>query len=153
MATSFLHHVLLIEDNPADVYLIRQAVAECGNIQLWVMRDGPEALTFLRKEFPFTHMPMPALIILDLRLPKADGFELLSAIRRLSAHQLTPLVVLSSMPKERAEYRCLELGADAYVQKATDFDDYFGSVKTLVRRGLWEQSVLGRESNGRLRPR
>src|SRR5215208_1434513 len=61
--------ILSVEDSASDIYLIQRAVAECNrNIQLWTMRDGPEALTFLRKDYPLTHVPTPVLIILDLSL-------------------------------------------------------------------------------------
>ena len=125
--------ILLVEDSTADTYLFRQAAEECGrDIQLWALPDGPEALSFLRKERPFTHVPTPALIILDLRLPKMDGTELLAQIRQLPAYQATPIVILSSAPKEREEGHCLGLGADAYVQKSTNFYVLFDSVKALV---------------------
>ena len=68
MATPDTKTILLIEDSSADTYLIQRATAECGrNIQLWTMADGPEALTFLRKDRPLAHVPTPALILLDLR--------------------------------------------------------------------------------------
>jgi two-component system, chemotaxis family, response regulator Rcp1 len=133
MVTFDTKPILLVEDSTADAYLIRQAAEECSrDIQLWTMPDGPEALSFLRKERPFTHAPTPALIILDLRLPKMDGAELLAQIRGLPAYRATPIVILSSAPKEREEGHCLGLGADAYVQKSTNFYVLFDSVKALV---------------------
>lgn len=131
-------NILLVEDSPADVYLIRRAVAECGqDSQLWVMADGPEALAFLRKEPPLAHVPTPALIIVDLSLPKMRGTELLAQIRELPEYQRTPIVVLSATPKEREEQHCLHLGATAYVQKSlADFPAYFASLKALVTHWL-----------------
>ncbi len=130
--------ILLVEDSAADVYLVQRAVAECGqDLQLWTMPDGAEALTFLRKAYPLTSVPTPALIILDLSLPTMSGLQLLTAIRQLPAYHATPIVVLSSTPRERAEQSCLALGASAYVQKSlADFSAYFSSIKGLVKHGL-----------------
>src|SRR5262245_43287396 len=129
--------ILLVEDNRADAYLIRQAVEECGrDIHLWTLPDGPEALMFLRKAPPFTHVPTPALIILDLRLVTMDGTEVLPQIRQLPAYHATPIVILSSAPKEREEQHCLHLGANAYVQKSHDFYTYFVDTKVLVQHWL-----------------
>jgi chemotaxis family two-component system response regulator Rcp1 len=134
--------ILVVEDNPADAYLIRQAVEECGNnLYLWTLPDGPEALTFLRKDYPLTHVPTPALIILDLRLAKMDGTELLPKIRHLPAHHATPIVILSSAPKEQEEQHCLQLGATAYVQKSQNFYAYFADIKGIVQQWLTSASA------------
>jgi CheY-like chemotaxis protein len=129
--------ILLVEDSASDVYLIQRAVAECDrNIQLWTMPDGPEALTFLRKEYPLIHVPTPVLIILDLSLPKMRGTQLLSDIRQLPVYHATPIVILSSTPKEQEETYCLQLGATAYVQKIANFYVYFAAIKALVKQWL-----------------
>src|SRR5262249_49976300 len=137
MAIPSTRAILLVEDSSADIYLIQRAAEECGNdIQLWVMPDGAEALTFLRKDPPLAHVPTPVLIILDLRLPKSNGSQLLTEIRKLPAYQATPIVVLSSTPKELEEQRCLQLGATAYVQKVANFPVYFNAIKALVKHWL-----------------
>jgi two-component system, chemotaxis family, response regulator Rcp1 len=125
--------VLLVEDNPADVYLIQRAVQDCdSDIHLAVVPDGGEALAFLRQEAPFTHVPTPTLILLDLRLPKVQGDQILPDIRRLAAHQATPIVVFSMAPKEEEEARCRQLGAPAYVQKSANFYVYVAAIKAMV---------------------
>jgi two-component system, chemotaxis family, response regulator Rcp1 len=130
-------HILPVEDNPADAFMIRRAVEECGrDLQVWVVTDGPEALMFLRKDYPLTHVPTPALILLDLRLPKMDGTEVLAKVRQLPAHQATPVVILSSAPKEQEEGHCRDLGASAYVHKSNDFDAYFTDIKGIVQNWL-----------------
>ena len=129
--------ILLVEDSPADVYLIQRAVKKCGgDIRLSVVPDGDEALAFLRKEGPFAHVPSPALILLDLLLPKMHGAHLLTELRHLPAYQATPVVIFSGAVKEVEEPRCLQLGADAYVQKSMDFHAYFDSVKSIVQHWL-----------------
>jgi two-component system response regulator len=128
-----MKEVLLVEDNPADVYLIQRAVADCGNdIHVSVVPDGGEALTFLRQEAPFAHVPAPTLIVLDLRLPRINGDQILPDVRRLPAYQTTPIVVLSAAPKEEAEARCLHRGATAYVQKSANFYAYVDAIKAIV---------------------
>jgi|RhiMetdeSRZDD1v2_1073273.scaffolds.fasta_scaffold981889_2 chemotaxis family two-component system response regulator Rcp1 len=125
--------ILLVEDNPADVYLIRRVVADCGrDIQLSVEPDGGDALAFLRKDAPFTHVPSPTLILLDLRLPKVQGDQILPDIRQLPAYQATPIVVLSAVPKEEEAQRCLQLGATAYVHKSANFYAYVDAIKAIV---------------------
>src|SRR2546422_10459952 len=128
-----MQEVLLVEDNPADVYLIQRAVAECGSdIHVSVVPDGGEALTFLHQEAPFAHVPAPTLIVLDLRLPRINGDQILPDVRRLPAYQTTPIVVLSAAPKEEAEARCLHSGATAYVQKSANFYAYVDAIKAIV---------------------
>jgi two-component system, response regulator len=129
--------ILLVEDSMADAYLIQRAVKDCGpDLQLWTMSDGVEVLSFLRKALPVPHLPTLALILLDLRLPKMSGLQLLSEIRQLPAYQATPIVILSRLDKEREESICLQLGANAYVQKFSDFYVFFNSIKALVRYWL-----------------
>ena len=82
--------ILLVEDSFADVYLIQRAVADYGpDLQLWTISDGVEALRLLRKALPVPHLPTPTLILLDLRLPKMSGLQLLSEIRQLPAYETT----------------------------------------------------------------
>jgi chemotaxis family two-component system response regulator Rcp1 len=137
MVTLTTKSVLIIEDNSADAYLIQRAVEDCGiDLQFWVVPDGPEALTFLRKEPPLTHVPTADLIILDLQLPKMFGTEILSAIRKIPAYRAIPVVIFSSAPKEREEAACLELGANEYIQKSVNYYDYFDSIKRIVQHWL-----------------
>jgi chemotaxis family two-component system response regulator Rcp1 len=90
--------VLLVEDNPADVYLVQRAVARCSPaIRLTAMFGGRDALGFLRKEPPFGNKPSPILIILDLSLPRCDGHDILREIRGMPEYQTTPVVVLTAV--------------------------------------------------------
>lgn len=139
--------ILLVEDSTADADLIQRAAQECGqDTQLWTTADGPEALAFLRKESPFTAVPTPALIIVDLSLPTMSGAELLSEIRQLPAYQRTPIVVLSATPKEREEQHCRQLGASAYIQKMQNFPVYFATLKTLLWHWLVHHASLSQDT-------
>ena len=129
--------ILLVEDSPADVSLIRQALAECGaDIHLAIVPDGWEALAFLRKEPPFTQAFTPALILLDFSLPRVNGDQVLTALRREPAFQALPVVVFSSAPKDLTEPLCLKLGANAYIQKPHLLDDFFAAIHALVNKWL-----------------
>ncbi|HEV8711633.1 MAG TPA: response regulator [Candidatus Binatia bacterium] len=138
--------ILLVEDNPADIYLVQRAVAQCGSdLQLFIVPDGGEALAFLRKESPFAHVPSPALILLDLHLRKIDGDQVLPELRRLPVSQALPIVVLSGAAKETEEGRCLQLGATAYVEKPFNFYEYFTAIKAIVTTWLMSGSFAERE--------
>ena len=129
--------ILLVEDNPADIYLVQRAVQDCGSdIRLSVVPDGTEALAFLRKDAPFAHVPSPALILLDLHLPTLPGHQVLTELRRLPAYQATPVVILSGAAREVEEPRCLHLGATAYREKSPNFHIYFASLKAIVHTWL-----------------
>jgi CheY-like chemotaxis protein len=137
MGTPDTKAILLVEASFADTYLVNQAVEECSpHLLLWTLPDGAEALSFLRKAPPFTHVPTPALIVLDLPVPALSGTEMLGAIRQLPAHYATPIVVLSGTPEEQEEQHCLQLGASAYVQKSANLYLFFDSIKALVRHWL-----------------
>ena len=84
--------ILLVEDSAADVYLIQRAVNDCDqDIRLWTMADGAEALQFLRIANSVAPVLTPALILLDLLLPKMSGTQLLAEIRQLPVYQATPI--------------------------------------------------------------
>jgi CheY-like chemotaxis protein len=128
--------VLLVEDNPADIYLIQKAVEECGpDIHLSIVPNGRDALAFLRHEGAYALQPSPTLILLDLNLPKLHGHQVLAELRHLPAYQATPVVIFSAARKEMEEQRCLHLGANAYVQKPSDFDTFCAAIHAIV--GQW----------------
>ena len=103
--------ILVVEDNPADIYLIRKAVAECNpHIHLSVIPNGRDALAFLRQEGAFGLEPSPALILLDLNLPKLDGHEVLTELRHLPMYQATPVVIFSAARQEQEEQLVLAAG-------------------------------------------
>ena len=88
-----------------------------------------EALQWLRKT-------TPALILIDLLLPKMSGTQQLTEIRQLPLYQATPIIILSRLEEEREAALCLRLGATAYVQKSSNFHAFFHSIKTLVQHWL-----------------
>jgi two-component system, chemotaxis family, response regulator Rcp1 len=139
--TSAARAVLLVEDNPADIYLIRQALAACApHIHLSVIPNGRDALAFLRKEGAYALEPSPALILLDLNLPHLEGHQVLTGLRQLPAYQATPVVIFSAARKEQEEPSCLQLGATAYVQKPEVLEKFFAAIEAIVGEWLPEGS-------------
>jgi CheY-like chemotaxis protein len=129
--------ILLVEDESADIYLIQRAIKDCcPQSRVWVVSQGSYVLAVLRHEPPFTDMPTPSLILLDLNLPGLHGRTILTELRRLGAYEQIPVIVISGREKAKEEARCLELGANAYVQKSTDFAAYFGGVQATLRDWL-----------------
>lgn len=121
--------ILLVEDNPADVELTREGFGEIMLVHdLYVARDGSEAIAFLCREGKFADAPRPDLILLDLNLPGREGHDVLSEIKSDVSLRRVPVIVLSSSRSERDISRAYESYANAYMTKPTDFD---GVVKTL----------------------
>jgi CheY-like chemotaxis protein len=103
---------------------------------VWHVPNGDHALSFLRQELPFLNAPAPALIFLDLHIPGRDGYEVLAALRTLESYRTTPIIIIiSGSGYLTEEARSLELGANAYVQKSSDLNTYFGSVQAVM--GKW----------------
>jgi CheY-like chemotaxis protein len=142
MSEATLKEMLLVEDDPAGVYLIRRAVEDCSKeIRLWFAGDGLEALAFLRKEPPFEHVPSPALILSDFHLPKLDGVEVVRVLRRMPEYKDTPAIIFSGAERAFAEERCLQAGATEYVQKPSGLYDLFAAIKAIVDTWLTHDSI------------
>jgi two-component system response regulator len=138
--------ILLVEDNPADIYLIRKAVEGCGpDIHLSIVPNGRDALAFLRKEGAYALEPSPALILLDLSLPHLEGQQVLTELRHLPAYQATPVVIFSAARQEQEEQPCLQLGANAYVQKPAEIEKFFAAIEAIVGEWLPEGEEEGAE--------
>lgn len=126
--------ILLAEDNPKDVELTREALAEHNLAnQVAVVKDGVEALNYLRREGKFKKRPPgnPAVLLLDIKLPRMDGIEVLQAIRNDAALKMLPVVILSSSRQEQDLIRSYELGVNAYVVKPVEFQDFIEAVKLI----------------------
>lgn len=127
--------ILLIEDNPDDVELTRRALSR-SNVanELVVVTDGAEALDYLfaRGEYAARDMSAtPAVVLLDLKLPKIDGLEVLRRIRSDERTRLLPVVILTSSNQENDIRDSYELGANSYVRKPVDFEQFVEATTTL----------------------
>jgi len=126
--------ILLAEDDPRDVELTLAALAEykLAN-EVVVAHDGAEALDYLfrRGSFALRTEGEPVVVMLDLKMPKLDGIEVLRAMKADDRLRLIPVVVLTSSRESRDLEECYQLGANAYVVKPVHFGEFVGAVKEL----------------------
>jgi CheY-like chemotaxis protein len=124
--------VLLVEDDPGDVVLIREAF-EHNKVHnaLNVVSDGVDALAFLRNEGEHADAPRPDLILLDLNLPRMDGREVLAEIKGDAELRTIPVVVLTTSAAEEDIVRSYDLHANAYVTKPVDFERFIEVVRQI----------------------
>lgn len=124
--------ILLVEDNPDDEELTRLAFRECKfDYELVVARNGQEALDYLfaSGEYSVRNVcDVPQLMLLDLKLPKVAGLELLKRVRANAVTRFMPIVVLTSSKEEQDLIDCYSLGANSYIQKPVDFDRFIDTV-------------------------
>jgi CheY-like chemotaxis protein len=122
--------VLLVEDNPADVDLMRETI-EHSKLHLCVaaVKDGVEAIRYLRAEEPYTAAPRPDLILLDLNLPRMNGRQVLASVKNDADFRGIPVVVLTSSTAEQDIVQSYALGANCYVQKPVDLRAFQAIVK------------------------
>jgi CheY-like chemotaxis protein len=124
--------ILLVEDNPGDVRLTREALRD-GKVRnnLNVVDDGVKALEFLRRQGDFGEAPRPDLILLDLNLPRMSGREVLTEIKSDPELRSIPVVVLTTSQAEQDIVKAYELNANCYVTKPVDLDQFITVVKSI----------------------
>jgi CheY-like chemotaxis protein len=131
---SSLRSILLAEDNPNDVELTLTALKEAKLANdIVVANDGEQALDYLfrRKQYAGRADGLPAAILLDLKMPKVDGLEVLRQIRADPELRLVPVVILTSSREERDLYQSYDGGANAYVVKPVDFEEFIPAIGKL----------------------
>lgn len=117
--------VLLVEDDPGDVILTQEGLrASKLHINLHVVDNGEKALAFLHREPPYEDAPRPGLIILDLNLPRVNGMEVLKEIKTNEKLQTIPTVILTTSRAEEDVVRSYKLGANCYVSKPLNLDEF-----------------------------
>ena len=131
---SKLKRILLVEDSPNDVELTIEALSEHNLAnEVEVVKDGQEALDYLYRQGRFSDRPdgNPAVILLDLKLPKISGLEVLRRIRSDEKLKLIPVVILTSSGEEKDRMESYSVGVNAYVVKPVDFHAFIDAVKSL----------------------
>jgi CheY-like chemotaxis protein len=123
--------ILLAEDNPGDAKLTEKAFEE-GNIinNLHIVEDGVEAMAFLRREPPYENKPRPDLVLLDLNMPRKDGWDVLEEMNDEPELRRIPVIVLTSSEAEEDILKSYELQANAYLTKPVDFDGFMQIVRS-----------------------
>ena len=131
--------ILLVEDNLADARLSIEALKQ-GQVKhrLTLVRDGEEAMVFLHRQGVFARAPRPDLILLDLYLPKKDGWEVLTEIKSHFDLQRIPVVVLTASKAHEDLLRSRTLKVDSYMTKPVELDKFLAAVKELNRFWLAE---------------
>jgi CheY-like chemotaxis protein len=129
-----LRPILLVEDNPNDLELTLEALERCQLAnEIVVARDGAEALDYLyvRGAFQGRQAGDPAVVLLDLKLPKVDGLEVLAKLKSDPERRRIPIVMLTSSREERDVVRSYQLGVNAFVVKPVDFSEFLKAVQDL----------------------
>ncbi len=128
-------NLLLVEDNPGDVLLLKEFLKDAKTpFRLHVAEDGEEALLFLNQRDKFQNSPRPDLIILDLMLPDADGFEICKYLKKEKKFSDIPIIMLTARDEESDKVLGLELGADDYVTKPFSIRELVARTKAVLRR-------------------
>jgi two-component system response regulator len=127
--------ILIVEDDPNDQDLIKMALARAGiSNPVVVAQDGQEALDKLVSASAMS--PLPALVLLDLKLPKVNGFEVLAQLRSHEPTRYLPVVVMSSSSEQEDMTRSYESGANSYIRKPVAIKDYNEAIKSIVNYWL-----------------
>ena len=124
--------VLLVEDDPGDVLMTREAFEyhKLRNV-LDVVTDGEQALQFLRRSGDYADAPRPGLILLDLNLPRVDGLEVLAEIKADPVLKVIPVVILTTSQAQQDVLRSYALHANAYVSKPVDFERFMEAIRQI----------------------
>jgi CheY-like chemotaxis protein len=133
--------ILLVEDGLLDARMTIDALRE-GHLQhrLTLVRDGEEAIQFLRQEGRFARAPKPDLVLLDLMLPKKSGLEVLADLRADPAFQDLPVVILTASEHAEDRVSCERFHVDSYIQKPVNLEKFLAIVKELKR--CWRADVI-----------
>ena len=122
--------ILLVEDNEDDIVLEQEALAEAKLVNLMsVVRDGEEAMAFLRRQGQYQNAQIPGLILLDINMPKKNGFEVLHELKADPALMHIPVVMLTTSDNESDIVKSYAKGACSYITKPMDFDKFRDVIK------------------------
>ncbi len=142
--------ILLVEDNPEDILIAERSLQKANmkdKSELFIVRDGQEALDFLRRRKNFKDAPRPDLILLDLKLPKVNGHEVLAEIKRDESLRRIPVIVLTISEREEDMVKAYNSGASGYITKPPSSAEFAKVIETVL--DYWRISELpAQSSNG-----
>lgn len=128
--------ILLVEDNPGDVRLTREALKEAKvRNNLSVVSDGVEAMAFLHRDGGYAAVPRPDIVLLDLNLPKKDGRQVLAEVKADPNLRRIPVVILTTSKAEEDILKTYDLHANCFISKPVDFDQFIRVVQSI--EGFW----------------
>ncbi len=140
-------NLLLVEDNPGDVLLLKEFLKGVKTLfNMHVAEDGEDALSFLNKGDKFRDSPRPDMIILDLNLPKVDGFEVLQQVKQHPVLKRIPVIILTSSHAETDIARAYELHANCYLTKPSELSEFSEAVKAIEQ--FWFKTVCVQKVGG-----
>jgi len=116
--------ILAAEDTPSDIELLQMALAKCGDVRsLHIVRDGRELIAYLKGEPPFADpgRQAPNIVLMDLKMPRMDGLDVLKWLRHNPDCSVIPVIIFSSSTLDQDVLQAYRLGANAYFEKPTDF--------------------------------
>lgn len=126
------YSVLLVEDNPDDVLITRRAISKSHIMsRLCIVNDGEEALRFFRKEGEYENTSTPSLVLLDLKMPKLNGFEVLKEIKKDENLKIIPIIVLTSSGRSEDVEQAYKLGCNSYIIKPIEFEDFLKTMEEI----------------------
>jgi CheY-like chemotaxis protein len=129
--------ILLVDDDTNDIMIAKRAFEKSQiHNKIYVTHNGEEAIQFLRKEGKYKDMPTTGLVILDLNMPKVDGFEVLETIKGDEKLKSTPIIVLTSSSRPEDIERAYKLGCNSFIVKPVNFEDFIEAVMEIKRYWL-----------------
>ncbi len=133
--------ILLVEDNLLDARLVYHVLAK-GNFvhRLTLLRNGAEAVEFVLRTGLYARAPRPDLVLLDLRLPGADGLELLGVLKADDELRMIPVVIMTGSDSDEDLQECLQYGVEHYITKPINLEKFFSIIKEL--RQYWRSDVI-----------
>ena len=127
--------ILAGEDTPSDVDILQLALEQCGNVRsLQIVSDGQEIVAYLKGEPPFTEpsRQAPNIIFMDLKMPRMNGFDVLQWLRNHPECSVIPVIIMSSSAMDEDIVRAYRMGANAYFEKPTNFNQFQDILRTIL---------------------
>jgi len=129
------YEILLVEDNAADILLLQEAIEDLDHdirLHLQVVNNGEMALKYLYQQESYAAAARPDLILLDLNLPRKNGFSVLQEVKQNMKLQEIPVIVLSTSQAPEDVRRCYQLHANCFITKPSDLEDFMETVKSIA---------------------